>query len=291
MVAQVSELLALRPPPSTHHWFSGTGVVVEDGDRRLVYVGGTLIGSFGPQERMKRNAILMGLLENDESIWIGKLCAAFGLSREGVRAMQKQLRTEGLAAVLARRPGGRGEGKTSAARVRRLEAMFEEGLSIVDAQKKLGKIGRSTVGFVHKAWVDRRGTVVPAPATVSPEPEPSASLPLLPVAVESSVKESLVATESVAREESVETETSETERVAIPSKVGSEDEGYVSDDRPITTREPTTTRWVQHLGTWLVVAMLGRAGLHRHAEAAGDRRVEGNALRVALDAVAMALAI
>ena len=57
MVAQVSEPLALLPPPSTHHWFSGSGVVIEDGERRLVYVGGTLIGSFGPREWMKRNAI------------------------------------------------------------------------------------------------------------------------------------------------------------------------------------------------------------------------------------------
>src|SRR5580704_3544681 len=107
MVAQVSEHLALPPPPSTHHWFSGTGVGVEDGDRRLVYVGGTLIGSFGSQERMKRNAILMGLLENDGSMWIGKFCGAFGLWREGLREMQKELRTEGVAAVLARKPGGR----------------------------------------------------------------------------------------------------------------------------------------------------------------------------------------
>jgi hypothetical protein len=287
MVAQVSEHLALPPPPSTHHWFSGTGVVVEDGDRRLVYVGGTLIGSFGPKERMKRNAILLGLLENDESVWIGKLCVAFGLSREGVRAMQKQLHAEGLAAVLARKPGGRGEGKTSAGRVRRLEAMFEAGLSIAEAQKKLGKIGRSTVGFLHKAWVDRGRAVVAAPAAELPRLERVASLPLLPESIETTRKD-------VSRaKESVETEGSEPdgEGATIPSDVGSDDEGYVSDDRPITTRAPTTTRWVQHLGTWLLVAMLGRAGLHRHAEAAGDRRVEGDALRVALDAVAMALAI
>jgi hypothetical protein len=288
MVAQVSEHLALHPPPSTHHWFSGTGVVVEDGDRRLVYVGGTLIGSFGPQERMKRNAILMGLLENDESIWIGKLCIAFGLSREGLRAMQKQLRTEGLAAVLARKPGGRGQGKTSAARRRRLEAMFDEGLTVAQAQKKLGRIGRSTVGFIRKAWGERRAAVACAQVPEAPQAEPSASLPLLPRPVESSVKESPTAKESIAHEESVETET---ERATIPGKVGSDDEGCVSDDRPIMARATTTTRWVQHLGTWLLVAMLGRVGLHRHAEAACDRRVEGDALRVALDAVAMALAI
>src|SRR5208283_5003228 len=182
MVAQVSEPLALPPPPSTHHWFSGSGVVIEDGERRLVYVGGTLIGSFGPREWMKRNAILMGLLENDESIWIGKLCAAFGLSREGVRAMQKQLRTEGLAAVLARRPGGQGQAKVSTARRQRLEAMFEQGLSITEAKNKLGKIGRSTVGFIHKAWVSGRVQIGPVAPVAGPEAPPS--LPLFAVPIE-----------------------------------------------------------------------------------------------------------
>src|SRR5260370_39232475 len=101
MVAQVSEPLALPPPPSTYHWFSGSGVVVEDGDRRLVYVGGTLIGSFGPREGMKRNGILMGPLENDQSIWVGKVCDAFGLSREGGSKMPEQRPTAGLEAGLA----------------------------------------------------------------------------------------------------------------------------------------------------------------------------------------------
>jgi hypothetical protein len=291
MVAQVSEPLALPPPPSTHHWFSGSGVVIEDGDRRLVYVGGTLIGSFGPREWMKRNAILMGLLENDESVWIGKLCAAFGLSREGVRAMQKQLHAEGLAAVLARRPGGRGQDKVSPARRRRLEAMFEQGLSIVEAKNKLGKIGRSTVGFIHKAWVSGRTPLAPVPT--SPVAEAPPTLPLLPVTTEPPTPqtESTPATISAAGK-SVTSEASEpqAEGGSVSGEVGSADE-VRGDDRPIATRGPTTTRWVQHLGTWLLVAMLARLGLHRHAEDVRDDRVEANALRVALEAVVMALAI
>jgi hypothetical protein len=289
MVAQISEPLALPSPPSTHHWFSGTGVVVEDGDRRLVYVGGTLIGSFGPREWMKRNAILMGLLENDESIWIGKLCEAFGLSREGVRKMQKQLRTEGLEAVLARRPGGRGQAKVSAARSKRLEAMFEKGLSITEAQRKLGRIGRSTVGFIRAQWAARQAPVA------SPPPAPTAalgapvSLPLLSVSTEPAPSPPPVAWRGP-----IVSEVGEAREFEMPppagADVGSNDE-VRGDDRPIATRAPMTTRWVQHLGAWLLIAMLARLGLHRHAEAAGGSRVEAHTLRIAPDAVAIALSI
>src|SRR5260370_3918634 len=139
---------------------------------------------------MKRNGILMGLLENDQSIWIGKLCDAFGLSREGVRKMQKQLRTAGLEAVLARRPGGRGQLEGGAAPTRGLEAVGGEGV---------------------------------------------------------------------------------TSRAAA--------------------RGPEATRWGGDLGTWLLVARPARLGLPRHAEAVRGERVEASALRVALDAVTMALAI
>ena len=74
-----SEDLSLTPPASTHHWFSRGGVVVETGEGREVFVGGTLIGRFGPRDRAKRNAILMGLC-GDPRIHLGKVSEAFGLS-------------------------------------------------------------------------------------------------------------------------------------------------------------------------------------------------------------------
>jgi transposase len=287
MVAQFTEPLSLPALLSTHHWFSRWGVVVDEGDRRLVYVGGTLIGSFGLREWMKRNAILLGLLENDRSLHIGKLCEAFGLSREGLRKMQKQLRSEGLEAVLARRPGSRGQNKVSAPRRQRLEAMFEQGLSISEATKKLGKIGRSTVGFIHKAWVERGAA--DAPSQVQPPLDGPSSLPLLPASSEPPMTDT--APTPAAPPLTTETSTDGPTEPSPPmGEVGSDDE-VRGDDGPIGTRAPTTARSVQHLGTWLVVAMLARLGLHRHAQAAGDDRVEAQALRVALDAVAMAFAI
>jgi hypothetical protein len=48
---------------------------------------------------------------------------------------------------------------------------------------------------------------------------------------------------------------------------------------------------VQHLGTWLLVAMVARLGLHATAQSTADRRTNPSALRIALDAVVMALAV
>ena len=47
----------------------------------------------------------------------------------------------------------------------------------------------------------------------------------------------------------------------------------------------------QHLGTWLLVAMVARLGLHGLAQASAERRVSADAVRVALDAVVMALGV
>src|SRR5690606_15629362 len=48
---------------------------------------------------------------------------------------------------------------------------------------------------------------------------------------------------------------------------------------------------VQHLGTWLLVAMVDSLGLYERAIAAADDRLRTSATRLALDAVVMALAL
>ena len=52
-----------------------------------------------------------------------------------------------------------------------------------------------------------------------------------------------------------------------------------------------TTPHVQHLGTWVLVAMVARLGLYETARGAAGRRVSPDALRLALDAVVMALGL
>ena len=75
-----------------------------------------------------------------------------------------------------------------------------------------------------------------------------------------------------------------------PAIEGSEEEsrGAKVD---IASTALSSARVVQHLGAWLLVAMLGRLGLHRRAGEIVEERTTSVALRIALDAVAIALAV
>ncbi|MCX5738586.1 MAG: hypothetical protein NTZ61_08850, partial [Proteobacteria bacterium] len=59
----------------------------------------------------------------------------------------------------------------------------------------------------------------------------------------------------------------------------------------IGSTEPMSGGWVQHIGTWLMVAMVAKLGLHRLAEEHRREEVDGAALRIALDAVIAALSL
>ena len=144
MNAPTSLMLPLAPPPSNHFWFSGVGCVVEEAEGyRHVFVGGTLIGSFGPKDRAARNALLMGLCE-EPTMHLTKLARAFGVAFESLRLMRAQCDEEGLEAVLARAPGR--EAKVSEAERVRLEAMFEQGASVSSVMR--GR-WRQENGFKH----------------------------------------------------------------------------------------------------------------------------------------------
>ena len=52
-----------------------------------------------------------------------------------------------------------------------------------------------------------------------------------------------------------------------------------------------SARSVQHLGTWLLIAVTHQLGLYRHATSAAAGRVEKEALRLAIDAMVAALAV
>lgn len=279
---------------STHEWFSGRGCVVVGSDgRRQVFVGGSLIGTFGARDRAMRNAILMGLYA-DPNVHYGRLAAAFGISSEALRQIRAQYETEGLGAVLARRPGG-SEGKVDGRLRKRLEKMFEEGVSVSEAHRRLkGKLGRSTIGFVRTAWGAGRakGAIEAAVAdTGGGEPaerEPSLSLPFAsdtasaPVPSEAAIEAMGPAAEAACL-------------VADATMTGSADTGSAAargdvDAAPIASAAMSGGRWVQHVGAWLLLAMIAKLRLHEHAEQLRGDRVKADALRIALDAVAVALA-
>ena len=131
-----------------------------DDGRFLVFIRGTLIGSFGPKDRGVRNAILIGLSE-DPQVHLGQLAKAFDISDGALRLMRGVYEKEGMAPLLTRAPGG-SETKVTVARRRRLEKLFDSGATISEAHAKAGKkhdISRATVGRIHLTWLARKKSI------------------------------------------------------------------------------------------------------------------------------------
>lgn len=260
---------AVRP---NERWFSSRGCVVHRGDERDVFVGGTLIGTFRVGDDGQRNAILIGLL-SDRAVRVGKLATAFGLVPETLRLLRKVHEREGLGAVVARKRGG-SESKVTPKIRARLHTMFEAGLGAAAAQRKLrGQLSLRTVTYARAAWRAETATVQP------------------PVAESPTSEQMTIALESVARAADKDDATAEqkTSDTASNEASGSAEEGL--GDEAISATIPRGGRFVQHLGTWLMLASVARLGLHRRANEARGDRVEGDALRIAMDSVVCALSL
>jgi transposase-like protein len=315
-------MLPLVAPEPSATWFSNHGCVTEREGRRVVFVGGTLIGSFGPRERGARNVMLVGLAA-DPKIRLGRLARAFGISVEALRQVRRAHQEEGLPAIVSRAPGG-SESKVTTAMRTRLEKLFEEGVSVDKAHARLrGRVGRSTVGKVRTAWARARHATTsmaeiakPVEAVSEclfaiPQNDTAGASSPVPTAAEATQPEIVQLTQPDltqpdptqvgvviqpefaqpepmrASESSTSTERDSTD---VATGCGSEEE-MVGRRSEIGATAMSGGRWVQHVGAWLLLAMLARLGLHRHAEAARERNVRSDALRVAVDAVAIALAI
>ncbi|MBX3214919.1 MAG: hypothetical protein KF850_22995 [Labilithrix sp.] len=252
---------AVRP---NEHWFSSIGCVVHRGDERDVFVGGTLIGSFHVGDDGHRNVLLVGLMA-DKAARVGRLAAAFDLVPETLRVLRKVHEDEGLAAVVARKHGGSDSKVTPKLRAR-MYAMFAAGLGASAVHGKLrGQLSLRTVSYARAAW-----RVEHSPASVAETATPADAQLRMPL--EAANREAGSASTSV--EAGVQ---------------GSAEEGDGTER--IATRLPLAGRFVQHLGTWLMLASVARLGLHRRADEYRGDRVEEDTLRIALDSVVCALSV
>lgn len=267
-------------------WFSGRGCVVRTEEGSEVWVGGTLVGSFGPRDRGVRNALLVGLAE-DPKMHLGRLAEAFEVSDEGLRLLRRAYARGGLEAIVSRVPGG-SEAKVTASLRSRLEKLFERGMTVAAAHaavSRRGKIGRSTVGKVRKAWALGRARAAVAAAATHAAQGVEDKAPELPF--EAALPRQ---TEPQGNEVGEEAPLPEAIAVAEPITAGSAEE-EVGAYAAIESASVQSGRSVQHLGTWVLVAVVAQLGLYRRAMALCEERVDGAALRVALDAVVMALGI
>lgn len=294
------------PPPQTQQptmrWFSKNGCVVIYDDCCRVYLGGNLIGQYDHGDRTTRNVVVLCIAE-EARIRRGRLAEAFGISTELLRQLRLQYHEEGLQAVVNRRRPGAERKMTDALRTR-VEAMFDDGITIVEAHAALRrsrkKVSLSVVGEVHRDWKLRspakNSDVNARDGNGVDEESPQSELGF-PNAddgdscVEHSAGESLE-TELPSGAEQCEPETPNTGVSA----------GFLATgDVPVLAEAPRTlrpvalksTRHVQHLGVWLLFALLESWGIYDSAEkaAGGVVRLKTSVIRIALDALIAALAI
>lgn len=254
-------------------WFSDRGCVVEltDGGRQ-VWVGGTLLASIERNDAASRNVVVV-LLSEDPTMHLGRLAEAFGLSSERVRQLRRLHENEGIDGLTAARPTGRPR-VFDERDLRRLDKMFEAGASVEDALGRVKKGARTSVAMARQDWKRRKAAELTASA-----PAPPTAQIELPMVLE-------------------------TTPVPVLARAAANDAGAASgDDAQTHTREdeedddvrrscaPQSAPFVQHLGTWLMFAMLSRLGLHASFDDLGRGVVDRGALRIVLDAVVAALAI
>ncbi len=245
-------------------WFSAVGSVVRVGDRREVWIGGTLIAAFGPEDVATRNTVVVFLSE-DSAMHLGRLADAFELSSERIRQLRRDYEREGHDAITRVNPTGRPRVYSARDR-KKLEAMFEKGVTIAEALTRIGKGKRTSVTDVRTEW-SRRRAQSPADAATNV----TSAQAVLPLDVAAPVRALSDEFDAPPAPAPASVERRDDDRGAAPERADS----------------------VQHLGTWVLIALAARLGVHAAAEEiAGARARSGReALRVALDAVIAAFAI
>jgi hypothetical protein len=239
-------------PQKDVHWFAGWACVERGADGRCrVYVGGRLIGEFGPRERAIRNTLVLGL-SLERAFRKGKLAEAFGITDEHLRRIRRRYEAQGEAGIPRRGPGGSAP-KADAKLRERLSRQFDEGLTaaaVKRADRGL-KISYATVLRVWHEWERSKVAATAAAAGDAPVAQGELFAPTV---------------------------------VAAPEP--SQDAGDESKSAPVRG-----ARDVRHLGAWILLGLLEREGVYEaaHRECGGEDEWPG--VRLALDAVVAALAL
>ena len=264
-------------------WFSSVGCVYREGDRCIAFVGGSLVGEFGPDDVGLRNVLVVGLAA-DPHTHLGNLANAFEISPETLRQLRKVYDAQGPEALLARRHGGAHNVKITDGRRRKLEALFAQGVTIDDAMARVASrwsVSRSAIGNVHAAWVRRAERSTPPRST----PSQSSAMPALQLPFAPHSEPSTLTSPSIDASAATSDEADDAE-----SSSDAMEESDAKGD-PLPLAEPVSASHIQHAGSWLLLAIVSAEGLHAEAAALRGERVRADALRLALDALIVALGI
>ncbi len=240
-------------PQKGMYWFAGRACVEHGDDGRCrVFVDGRLVGEFGPGERGIRNTVVLGL-SGERSFRKGKLAEAFGITDEHLRRIRRRYEAQGEAGIPRRGPGG-SRPKADAKVRAQLFALFEAGMGVPAAAKKTGrrlKISKTTVRRVYRDWKRMRSETATAPVA--------------------------------------DATTRQAELFVVPAAIAPQEEPAVDE---LDAAAPVRSgRDVRHLGTWILLGLLEREGVYEAAQRECGTEQAWPSLRLALDAVAAALAL
>jgi transposase-like protein len=282
----------LDPDPRVR-WFRSDGcVVIDDGpdQTRWVYLAGTLLGCFTLKQPAERD-VLAAMLSGEKGIAVGKLAWAFGVSSETIRVARVRYQKGGFAALTEKRKRG-APSKQTPALVRRVRRLFEQGMKPYAVYRAIrGKVSDPTVRDMYRKWE----------ADVAAEQAQAAAVAkgceLRLFAGPANDVDGAVCAPAAAVEPAAEGASAGSE--AEPSGVEAEGSGQVEqqtqDAREEMSLEEASRhsqgRVVQHAGSWIMLGMLQAMGLYAIARQVSRGAVSQVALRVALDAVAIALSI
>lgn len=318
------DAVAKQGRSSGYRYFEPQGCVRTVGETRQVFVASSLVGQYDASDKATRNALVVELSQ-EPRVHLGQLARAFELGDEQVRQLRRRHEAKGLAAVLEIRRGGRQASVTPQLRAK-LHELFEAGLSIKKAHERIrGRVCRAVVGRERKAWGEQqRATTVPAPAdmpaateTVTDDGEPEAQVEFA-LALAAAPEMFAAAEPAQAPPEERPRPEDETTHVVV-SKSGLEPTVAVSGvviasvtgaagpslhtakELPSRVALDGRRQYVQHAGSWLLLAFMQASGLYQRAEAlrraavqardVDGRHLGATALRVALDAAIIALGI
>jgi len=273
------EALALSlkeaPPPYEVHRFSRDGVVVVRDHRSSVFMGGFLLGEFGEQDKDRgpRNVLVVTLAKS-ERLHLGRLAVAFGMTEEYLRQLRRKEEAGGLGALLLSKQG---KDSTVPPELRAAwSAMFAAGhmptaVSREQRGAKKTHFSYTTVRREFEMWKQARDAQPPTGPTVDIASQPSDGQLRLLFAKPSEV------VEAVASDAELD------DAPSTPAEGGAE-------IVPMTAAPVRGGKMVQHVGCWVLLALVNEFGLHDDAaHAFQPQRQDG--LRIALDAVICALAI
>ena len=277
MQTSIAAVAAAEKSEETTRWFFGDGCVEYGVECAKVYVGGTLVGTFCPGEELSRDLLLVSL-SKDRHIQKQKLAWAFSLKVNQVWKIRCLEKAGGLEALIDRPCRGRKRALTAELFGKIFKA-FDAGKSVKDilaASKGLHEgISERSIFRVRQDWLyAQQQPVSEAPAArgkasqleITAVTQPAEAPSDVPAAVPCDAPASGV----------------------LDSNDRPGDGGLEQvDDTPVHGGAH-----VQHVGGWLLVAMVHALGLHAAVQQGWDAVGRwGPRLRMALDAVVLALGL